>query len=335
MNSIIYNNISKQLLNSYLKKISDCNVLIIGDVMIDAYKWGQVTRISPEAPIPIVSITKKDYRLGGAANVAINVKSIGANPFLCSVIGKDNKADIFLNLLAQNNLSNEGIILAEERKTTVKTRIMASSQHLLRIDEEKKDRLQDDISNMLIDRVIAICETHKINLIIFEDYDKGVLNEYNITKIISYARENKILTAVDPKKDNFSYYERVDLFKPNHKEFCEGLNVNVAINDISSLTKYSKQYLSTSKNQMLLLTLSEQGILISDIKTANHFSAEIRDIADVSGAGDTVISVASLLMAVGAPIEHIALISNKAGGLVCEKSGVVPINVQELINEFD
>lgn len=326
--------ISKTQILSYLEKFKTKRVLIIGDVMIDSYMWGVVNRISPEAPIPIVSVVNREYRMGGAANVAFNIKSLGAEPILCAVVGQDEKGKIFKDLLKQNSMSDEGLLSLPDRKTTIKTRIICGSQHMLRVDDEVDTEIDEKSSEILVEKVEKIIAKQKIDLIIFEDYDKGVLNPKFISKVIKIAKKNSIFTAVDPKKRNFNSYNGVDLFKPNFKEFCEGTNSEISKTDLKEIAKSAQKFLESSAISTLLLTLSEHGVFISDIKNNFHFPAERRLIADVSGAGDTAISVAGLLLSAGASLSEIASISNIAGGLVCEKSGVVPIEPEELQNEF-
>jgi rfaE bifunctional protein kinase chain/domain len=326
--------ISKTQILSYLEKFKTKRVLIIGDVMIDSYMWGVVNRISPEAPIPIVSVVNREYRMGGAANVAFNIKSLGAEPILCAVVGQDEKGKIFRDLLKQNSMSDEGLLSLPDRKTTIKTRIICGSQHMLRVDDEVDTEIDEKSSEILVEKVEKIIAKQKIDLIIFEDYDKGVLNPKFISKVIKIAKKNSIFTAVDPKKRNFNSYNGVDLFKPNFKEFCEGTNSEISKTDLKEIAKSAQKFLESSAISTLLLTLSEHGVFISDIKNNFHFPAERRLITDVSGAGDTVISVAGLLLSAGASLSEIASISNIAGGLVCEKSGVVPIEPEELQNEF-
>jgi rfaE bifunctional protein kinase chain/domain len=321
-------------ISELIKQFTTKRVLIIGDVMVDSYMWGKVNRISPEAPIPVVSVTGREYRLGGAANVALNIKSLGAEPILCSVIGDDDKALVFSDLLKQNSMRADGLVKLSGRKTTTKTRIISGSQHLLRVDDEIDTALENSDSDILVARIKELCSKSKIDLIIFEDYDKGVLTDYNLPLIIEFAKSMGIVTAVDPKKRNFMNYRGVNLFKPNHKEFCEGTKSEIAKNDFVNLKTAGEKFLAETGNQYLLLTLSEHGVYITDNKSSYHQPAVLRDISDVSGAGDTVISVAGLLLCAGADMETIATISNIAGGLVCEKAGVVPVNPHELILEF-
>lgn len=323
---------SEYLTNKF-DSFNNQNVLIIGDVMIDAYLWGNVDRISPEAPVPILNIKKRESRLGGAANVALNIKSLGANPILCSVIGKDQHQQLFIDLLKESNLTDIGIISSEERITSVKTRLIGHHQHLFRIDDEDDSPINDKISSELKDRILGLITSMNIAVIIFEDYDKGVIKQDLIESIVSVANEKKIPVVVDPKKRNFLAYKNVQLFKPNVKELKEGLKVEFDHYNHTSLIDAANKLKSTLNADMVMITLSEQGILLLNDEQAKISPAHIRSISDVSGAGDTVISVAALGLAAGmTPIEFSEL-ANLAGGLVCEKVGVVPIDKNELLNE--
>lgn len=327
-------NITREKIYDYIKKIQGKKILIIGDVMIDAYKIGKVNRISPEAPVPVVFIEKDYMRLGGAANVALNIKSLGAEPILCSVVGNYKNSEIFKNLLDEKELTTEGIINDGERITTIKTRIISRGQQLLRIDEEIDKALSKETEEKLWLKIKELCNYNNIDVIIFEDYDKGVLSENLITKTIKLAKEKNIPTAVDPKIKNFNFYKEVNLFKPNIQEFINGFkhkNLNI---DLSNIEVAAKLFLEQNLIENLMVTLSEDGIFISNKNNFYRFPAEKRDISDVSGAGDTVISVASLLLSINVPLDEIAYISNIAGGLVCEKIGVVPISVSDLLEDF-
>lgn len=301
--------------------------------MIDSYMWGKVNRISPEAPVPIIMSTKQENRLGGAANVALNVQALGANPILCSVIGKDSKSKTFYSLLKKRNLTDEGILEDENRKTTVKTRIIADNQQLLRVDEEIDEELNPETETIFIKKVQTIISDKKVDAIIFEDYDKGSITPEVIKSIVDLANKCNIPTLVDPKKRNFMEYKNVTLFKPNFKELVEGSKIDIKKGDFNGIFKASQKLHSELSSKYLLITLSELGVFISYNSSYKTIPAEIRDIADVSGAGDTLISTASLCLAAGLEPELIAGISNLAGGLVCEKVGVVPINKKQLLEE--
>jgi len=303
------------------------NILIIGDVMLDSYLFGNVSRISPEAPVPIVDILKRENKLGGAANVATNIKNLGGTPILCSIVGKDQNGKIFLSELEKLNIKTDYIFQSENRITTVKTRIIGNNHQMLRIDEEVTNELngeQDKILSLIND----IIDNEKIDCILFQDYDKGVINKKIIKTVVKIATKLNIPITVDPKKKNFSNYKGVTLFKPNLKEFKEGMSTD-------SLKKGAKK-LHNNDIKIVFITLSEDGIFISYKKNNKIINKIIpgtsRDIVDVSGAGDTVISVASMLLN-DIDIEKIADISNIAGGIVCEEIGVVPINLNKLLKE--
>ncbi len=315
------------------KKFEDLNVLIVGDVMLDSYLWGKVERISPEAPVPIVSVTNVENRLGGAANVALNIAAMGARPLICSVIGNDDKADLFGKLLSESGLSGEAMVRSEFRPTTVKTRIISSEQHLLRVDQEKTDLLNDTESAALLEHFQKLLDNHRIDVVIMQDYNKGVLSEEVIDSVIRICREKGILTAVDPKKDQFLSYRGVDLFKPNLKELREGLKIDFDDDFDASLQKAVRKLESTLQNKMSLVTLSERGVACSTAEQWVQLPAHSRKIIDVSGAGDTVISVAALCLALDLEPEILARLSNLAGGLVCENVGVVPIDRDQFYNE--
>ncbi|PKQ65828.1 carbohydrate kinase [Labilibaculum filiforme] len=320
-------------LEEIFESFSKLNVLIIGDVMVDAYVWGKVDRISPEAPVPIVSCVKRESRLGGAANVALNIKSLGATPILCSVIGEDEKGKEFLNLLSEIQEENYGIVASDKRRTTVKTRFISDNQHLIRVDEEDTHELADEIEVEFINHIKSLIEKQVIHAIIFEDYDKGVITKNLIEEITNLANSKSIPISVDPKKRHYNDYKNVSLFKPNFKEFVEGSNLLLEKGDIQGLFDEAKKFQNEMGIKKLFITLSELGVFISNEKTYEHIPAVVRQIADVSGAGDTVISVATLCLATGMNARQIAAISNLAGGIVCEIPVVVPINKEQLLAE--
>lgn len=320
-------------INAIFEKFNSLNVLIIGDVMMDSYLWGKVERISPEAPVPIVSVIKKENRLGGAANVALNVQSLGANPILCAVIGDDIEGETFLSLLDTKKLSNVGIVKVANRPTTVKTRVIGGNQQIVRLDSETDKVVSNETTQELLDRIFYIIETTKINAVIFEDYDKGLITPHLIETVVSYASEKNIITAVDPKKRNFLSYKNVTLFKPNLKELREGIKQDVNARNPAELST-AVTFLQNALNaDFVMVTLSELGVYISSKDQNQTIPAHIRDIADVSGAGDTVIATTTLCLAAGLNAFETATISNLAGGLVCEQVGVVSINKASLLAE--
>ncbi|MBI5219590.1 MAG: D-glycero-beta-D-manno-heptose-7-phosphate kinase [Bacteroidia bacterium] len=320
----------KQIFDSFNSK----KILVIGDVMIDSYMWGKVERISPEAPIPVVSVTHKENRLGGAGNVALNIQALGATPVLCSVIGKDDYEKTFYSLMENNALPIHGILSSPERKTTIKTRVISDGQHLLRVDEEITNPLCKETETLFIQKISEILAAEKIDAVIFEDYDKGIITPAVIETIIALANSNNIITSVDPKKRNFGRYANITLFKPNFKEFAEGLKLDIEKGNYESINKAAALLQEKNNISYVLITLSEQGVFIRDKKEYFHIPAHVRDIADVSGAGDTVISVATLCLTAGLSPSETAIISNTAGGQVCEKVGVVLIDKNQLYKEL-
>lgn len=315
-----------------ISQFQNIPVLVIGDVMIDAYLFGNVDRISPEAPVPIVTVNKKESRLGGAANVALNLVALGAKPILCSIIGNDFEGKELVNLLKQNNIDESGIVQSNERVTTVKTRVISQNHQMLRIDNEVSDNVTSTQTNLLIEKIKPLLANVKI--VIFEDYDKGVITNELITEITEEANKLGIPIVVDPKKRNFRQYKNVTLFKPNLKELREGINGNFSLNNKSEFEQICQNLMSKMNIKYLFVTLSENGVVMTNGTEFNYVPAHIRKIADVSGAGDTVISVASLCLALNMPMNQVAVISNLAGGLVCEEVGVIPINIEKLSAEY-
>ncbi len=276
-------------------------IIVIGDVMVDSYLWGNVDRISPEAPVPIVSVEKRENRLGGAANVGLNIRALGATPFLCSVIGNDAKGFEFIQLLKEEGLPTNGIIQSEKRITTTKFRVFGNHSQMLRVDEEITSTLEQDEKNSLISRITEIIEERSIDAIIFQDYDKGVIDENLISTVVKLAKSKKIVVVVDPKKKNFLNYKNVSLFKPNLKEIKEGMNIEFDVDNNTEVEKAVGKLQDKLNAEIVLNTLSERGVFVRWTEE-NSFSSEIidahlRNIADVSGAGDTVISAATLCLA--------------------------------------
>ncbi len=323
-------NYFEQLFESFNNK----NILIIGDVMIDSYLWGDVNRISPEAPVPILSGIGRENRLGGAANVALNIQSLGAKPILCSVIGDDVMSHDFFKLLKKQKLTIDGIVKCTNRMTTVKTRVISQHQHLLRVDEEICTPIPEDTEEKMMAKIGMLIESNRIDAIIFEDYDKGVITPSVIQKVVAISKEKGIPTLVDPKKRNFSDYKGVTFFKPNFKEFNEGCKLELKKGQHKELTIAAKKFQKEQEINILMITLSEHGVFINhNSNGASIVPAEIRNISDVSGAGDTVISVSALCLIENIEPHLIARIANMAGGLVCEESGVVPVKKELLLNE--
>lgn len=318
---------------SLFEAIAKLKVLVIGDVMVDSYIWGKVNRISPEAPVPVVLSQKKEKRLGGAANVALNVQALGATPIPCAIVGDDIDGEFFLNRLKEKNIPSKGVITSRERETTVKERVLSGSHQLLRVDSESDKEMSAMEQKAMLAHIKNLLP--EVDVVIFEDYDKGVLNPEVIATTIKEANQLGIPTVVDPKKRNFLDYKGATLFKPNLKELREGMKIDVDPTDINSVKSASKALQEALECKMVMVTLSEHGVYISDNGDSHLIPAHIRQISDVSGAGDTVISVVACALAAGLEAKKTAALANLAGGLVCEYVGVVPINKDKLIDEIE
>jgi D-glycero-beta-D-manno-heptose-7-phosphate kinase len=314
---------------------ADASALVIGDVMLDAYLWGRVDRISPEAPVPVVQVHQRSARLGGAANVALNLRALGAQTMVASVVGNDDAAATLDALFQEHGIPQGGLVMAAGRRTTVKTRVISGHQHVVRVDEEIDDDLDADTERIFLGHCLGLLRKHRPGVVIFEDYDKGVLTPNVIVGIVTEARAMGIPTAVDPKKRHFFDYQGVDLFKPNLKELREGLKLDIPSGDLQAVKEGAEQLQARLGNRASLITLSEHGIYARAGGSEHHIPAHMRSIADVSGAGDTVIAVAALCLAQGLPLADVAAWANLAGGLVCEHVGVVPVDPERLLAEAE
>lgn len=325
--------IEKSIIDNAFETFKDFKVLVVGDVMLDTYTWGKVQRISPEAPIPVLSYERQEDKLGGAANVVKNIQSLGATPVLCSVIGNDEKGKKILELFQRNKLNTQGILIDKSRKTTVKTRFLSGFHHLLRVDEEDTEYLTQESETIFYERILNLIENNVFHAVIFQDYDKGVITPKLIKKLKALAAKKQIPTVVDPKKRNFSLYKQTTLFKPNHKEFLEGTGYDIDKEDFPLLITKAQEYRTQQNIDILLLTLSAKGILVCYDNGCTHLPAKTQEIADVSGAGDTVIATATLCLIAKLPLALIGGIANIAGGLVCKHPVIVSVDKNELITE--
>ncbi len=317
--------------DALFKSFRSVRVLIVGDVMVDAYYIGGVERISPEAPVPVVQVEKYESRLGGAGNVALNIHALGAQPVLCSVIGNDPEGQVLRRLMHDQGMTESGLIASDVRKTTTKTRVIGNRHQIVRIDHELTDDLAKMESYLLLEAVKR--ELEQADVLILEDYNKGVLHAGNIPQIIQLAREAGVPVIVDPKKRNFLAYKGVTLFKPNLKEIREGLNIAEDLNNPEKVREAIARLQAELGNEITMVTMSERGVLIQGRGQEYLIPAHVRQIADVSGAGDTVVSVAALCLALSTDIKVLAALSNLAGGIVCEYTGVVPIDPERLLSE--
>ena len=308
---------------------------VIGDVMLDTYLWGKVDRISPEAPVPIVTLDSKEQRIGGAGNVALNCSSLGAKVFVLGVIGNDEEADELDKLLKENLMDTHGLVRSTKRMTTNKTRVISRNQQMLRLDAEVTDDLDKNDEEALLDKLSEFIAHEDPNIIIFEDYNKGILTEKIIKEAIALCRASGVITAVDPKRKNFFAYKSVDIFKPNMKEVKDGLNLLFDEADLYTLRNVHEQLQKQLSHKVSLITLSEKGIFYQQLENATIIPSHLRNVADVSGAGDTVIAVASMVYAVTKNAHMMAEIANIAGGLVCEEVGTAAIDREKLLRECE
>ncbi|MAZ92789.1 MAG: D-glycero-beta-D-manno-heptose-7-phosphate kinase [Lentimicrobiaceae bacterium] len=331
--------ISTESISKLFNEFNNLTAIVIGDVMVDSYIWGSVNRMSPEAPVPIVEVEKRENRLGGAANVGLNLKALGAKPILCSVIGDDPKGNEFIELLKGEGMLLDGIIQSSSRITTTKFRVIGNNSQLLRVDEETTENLEEIYQEAIQNKVKEIIQVNDVDVIIFQDYDKGVINAELIEFVSKEAKEFDIPVVIDPKKENFMHYKDVTLFKPNLKEIKDGLNTDFDENNDADIEINVAKLQDELNADMVLNTLSEKGVFISWRIDGGYESmlipAHVRNIADVSGAGDTVISVAALCVSQKLEPPIMAAISNLAGGLVCEEVGVVSLDKGKLLNEIN
>jgi rfaE bifunctional protein kinase chain/domain len=323
---------NKEQLEKVFEDIANLKVLVVGDVMLDNYIWGHVDRMSPEAPVPIVVQDRRDCRLGGAANVAVNCATLGAEVMLASVIGGDIEGENLLKMARHKRMGTDLLLVSQVRPTTTKLRIMSRNTQMLRIDTESTEDLSTEDEHRFIDSVLRYIQIEKPDVVILEDYNKGVLKENVIHRIIAHCNELGCVTAVDPKLKNFLAYKGVTIFKPNLKEVREGLKIALEGDDIERLDAVHNKLKEELNNEITFITLSEKGVYYNNSRS-QIIPSHLRNIADVSGAGDTVIATASLIYAVTKDAQLMAEISNIAGGLVCEEVGVVPVAAEHLKEE--
>lgn len=320
-------------LKEIFEAFKDKTVLVIGDVMIDSYVYGNTQRISPEAPVPVLNVNRKEKRLGGAANVAMNIQALGATPILCSVVGDDKDGEIFERLLHYQGMPNKGIIRSQNRVTTSKLRVLSGSQHLLRIDTEDVHPLVDLDRKSLLHHIKDLCK--ESDLIIFEDYDKGTIHPEIIQETIKLAKAENIPVAVDPKHQNLFSYKGASLFKPSVKELEIINEKKIDIRLASSLKKVIDELHPKIEAENYLLTLQGEGIYYQSKGNSSIHKSHAREVSDISGVDDTVISIAGLCLTLGLPLEFIAELANIGGGIVSNYPGVVPIARDELLKQAD
>lgn len=320
-------------ISTLLDAFNDKHILVVGDIMIDAYIHGSVSRMSPEAPVPVLDLHSEEQRIGGAANVALNLIALGAKATIASVIGEDPPASTLLQLMQDAQIDTRGLVRSKQRKTTIKTRVLSNGKQLLRIDNEDQHDLQPIEFDKLLQKLQLLIE-EGIDGILIEDYNKGVMTKELITWLISTANKKNIPIVVDPKKKNFLNYTGCTLFKPNLKELKEGLLIDFDFEkQPEALSKAIEELQHKLQCRYTFVTLSEHGVQFYDGQTHHHLAAHRRNIADVSGAGDTVIATTCLGLVCGGSAVQIAALANLAGGLVCESPGVISIDKERLRSE--
>lgn len=306
-------------------------IAVIGDMMVDGYFWGDVRRISPEAPVPIVEVDREFFRFGGAANVALNIKSLSGIPLPIGIIGEDNDGGIFKSLLDEAGIKKDGIISIPDRPTTMKTRVIADNQHIVRIDKENKELIEPEYEKMILQKLESVIDD--IDSVILEDYNKGVLTENLIGKVIALCNKKNKIVTVDPKFQNFFNYRNVTLFKPNKKETEDAYAVK--LDSWEDIEKTGFKLLDDLNSTYILLTMGQDGLaLFEREKEVVRIPTKARKVADVSGAGDTVISTLTMALCAGADIADAAYLANFAGGIVCEETGIVPIEIENLFEKL-
>lgn len=313
-----------QKLNSFQGK----KVLVIGDVILDIYLKGKVDRISPEAPIPILNHQHTSHALGGAANVAANLKGLGAEVTLVSITGQDGESDYLETMLDLEDISHQ-LVKLKDRPTTSKTRIIAGSQQMIRIDHESLAEIDQESENQIIVLLENLLNSNNYHSIVLQDYNKGMLSSQLINRIISLAGSKLIQVVVDPKKNNFFEYKNATLFKPNFKECAAQVHFTLEPN-IESLAKADDYLRSRLNHKISMITLAEHGIFISDGIDKYLIPTEIRQISDVSGAGDTVTAIATFGLIESLSLSEIATLSNQSAGHVCGIPGIHAITKEEL-----
>lgn len=302
-------------------------ILVIGDVMLDQYLWGSVERISPEAPVPVVEINSESVRLGGAANVANNIRSLGADPLLVGVIGNDGNGKQLVSELKKQQISTEGLVTDDLRPTTIKTRVIAHHQHVLRTDRESSKDVERKIEKKIIERIQEWITG--VDAVLIQDYNKGTVTKNTIKKVTALAKESKKILAVDPKQHYFFDFTGATVFKPNEREVEQALGVK--IRDDRTLEEAGEHILKKLRCSFLLITRGEKGMVLFEKNgEVTYVPTRAHEVYDVSGAGDTTIGILTTALAAGATITEAATIANYAAGIVCGEVGIVPISREKL-----
>ena len=311
----------------YIGRFPNAGVLVVGDVMVDEFIWGKVERISSEAPVPVVEVQREMLLLGGAANVVNNIRALGGGVFIAGVVGDDAMGRHLMGELNKIDVDAGGIVALPERPTTIKTRVIAHHQQMVRFDREMRGR----IDRATTDRILTYARSlgDKIRSVVISDYGKGVINERLVHGLVDYAKESGLIVSVDPKVENFSIYKGVTVITPNHYE--AGTGVNNKITDEKSLLATGRLILERLGCENVLITQGEDGMTLFERGGGIvHIPTVAREVFDVTGAGDTVISTLTLAAAAGAKMRDAAVISNYAAGIVVGKVGTAVVTGGEL-----
>jgi len=319
--------VTEKRLDWFFQQFKKKKIIVLGDLMLDRYVWGNVNRISPEAPVPVVEVTDETTRLGGAANVAHNLYSLGAIPIPIGIVGDDQAGAQLIGLMKSLNFPADSIIIDKFRPTAVKTRIIANDQHVVRADWESREPINSDISQQVIDVIKKNIEY--ADALIFEDYNKGLLIKELISEAIDLANQHQKIVTVDPKYENFFEYKLVTLFKPNRKETEAALGIRIS--SLEKLKDACRIVMDQLNCNAVLITLGDQGMcLLSSTGEFIRIPTKARKVHDVSGAGDTVISTLTLSLTTGVEMKEAISLANYAAGAVCSEVGVVPIEPSKL-----
>jgi rfaE bifunctional protein kinase chain/domain len=324
------NYFQSDILKAHIDRFSGAKVFVIGDTIMDRYVWGNVSRISPEAPVPVVDVKMENGMLGGAANVIRNITALGARPVLCGVVGKDETGKEILSEIQQMGLKSDGIVTEEERITGVKTRVVAHNQQVVRFDRESRE----EISPTSIEKILAYIEKNltEIDAIVISDYGKGVISEQimnGLTTLLGPPPKRSVILSVDPKTGNFEHYQGVDIITPNHHE--AGLFCGIEIFDEKTLLQAGKTMLDELHCRSVLITQGKDGMTLFEKEgEITHIPTVAKKVFDVTGAGDTVIGTISLALAAGLDLKSAAILSNFAAGIVVGEVGTSAVNAKDL-----
>jgi rfaE bifunctional protein kinase chain/domain len=320
-------------LSTFFEKTKDYHILVIGDVMLDCYLQGRVDRISPEAPVPVLQLQSSERRLGGAANVALNIRRLGAKASIMGIIGNDTTGEEMMQMFLSEGIDSTLITKAENARTTVKTRVLGGHQHLLRIDEEKHRDSSREEAVVLREKLEAFRSANAPDAIILQDYNKGFLSSPMIRMVLYFAQLYSIPVCVDPKHENFFEYTGVAIFKPNLRELRAKIPFAVETNK-KSLSAAAGYLAENLKCGLSAITLSEHGIFLSRQGESELFPTHVRKVVDVCGAGDAVIAVLTLAHLMQTSLSEMATLANVAGGVVCGSVGVCPVDVGAMKEEM-